>query len=69
MHSGAMRAPLEQGDAPQTDAALDSFAGELSDLCRKHGFGITGTATLFIMEASDYQLNYVVDAGSGLSLR
>jgi hypothetical protein len=52
-----------------TNPKLDTFARELSELCRKHGLGITGNATLFEMEAVDYQMNYIVDQNSNLVLR
>lgn len=48
---------------------LDAFARELSELCRKHGLGITGNATLFEMEPVDYQMNYAVDQNSNLVLQ
>lgn len=54
--------------AEDRKANLDAFLRELSDLSRKHGLGITGAPTLFIMEPVDWQLSYCSDANSNLSL-
>jgi hypothetical protein len=48
---------------------LSAFTAELSDLCRKHGLGITGQPTLFVMERDDYAHNYIVGDDSSLVLR
>lgn len=42
------------------------FAQELSELCRKHGLGLTN-ATVFVMEPEDYLLQYAVDDESCLT--
>jgi hypothetical protein len=46
----------------------DLFATELTDLCRKHGLGITGSATLFVMEYEDHGLKYTVNTDGNLIL-
>jgi hypothetical protein len=62
---------MERGESGVTASTLklEIFIRDLSDLCRKHGIGITGDAILFVMESIDYQLSYQVDEGSSLSLR
>jgi hypothetical protein len=52
----------------RTEPDIEAFTRELSDLCRKYGVGITGSATLFVMEGDDYQLSYRAEDGSTLSL-
>lgn len=44
----------------------DAFVRELSDLGRKHGIGITGDSTLFLLEREDYQFDYTSDPNSKL---
>ena len=46
----------------------DDFLLELSQLGRKHGLGITGSAVLFVLERDDYAFDYSVDAESRLFL-
>jgi hypothetical protein len=53
---------------PHTEPDVEAFTRELSDLCRKYGIGITGSATLFVMEGDDYQLSYRAHDGSTLTL-
>jgi hypothetical protein len=48
--------------------AVDEFTRELSELCRKYGFGIGGHPTLFIMESDDYQFSYSMDQSCNLAL-
>lgn len=62
-------AKIDPEETGATESKLASFLADLSDLCRKHGIGITGDATLFVMEPVDYQLNYQIDANSRLFLR
>lgn len=45
----------------------DAFLVELSALSRKHGIGINGQGTLFLMERTDMQLSYTIDKDSSLS--
>lgn len=47
---------------------LAVFAQELTILCRRHGLGIGGEPTLFVMEYEDQALQYVVDGASQLVL-
>jgi hypothetical protein len=47
---------------------LTAFTRELSDPCRKYGFGLGG-ATLFEMQSDDYRFDYHVDDDSKLVLR
>lgn len=42
------------------------FARDLSDLCRRHGLGLTG-ATVFVMERVDWSLEYVIGEESELT--
>lgn len=44
----------------------DAFARELSSLCRKHGIGVTGDTTLFLMEQEDHQFDYSTGPDSKL---
>ena len=69
MRSSTVTMEREESGATASEEKLHSFVTDLSDLCRKHGLGITGEATLFVMEPVDYQLSYQVDAGSRLSFR
>ena len=69
MRSSAARIELHQNEPIISDAAMSAFARELSDLCRKHGIGITGNPTLFVMEPVDHQLSYHIDDQSNLSFR
>jgi hypothetical protein len=69
MRSSTAKMEREESSATVSNQKLDSFVVDLSDLCRKHGIGITGNPTLFVMEPVDYQLSYHVDAGSNLSFR
>jgi hypothetical protein len=49
---------------------MEAFLSELTDLCRKHRIGITGSPELFVMEApEDDALEYGADADSKLVLR
>jgi hypothetical protein len=47
---------------------IEQFLRDLSDVCREHGFGITGNATLFIMEPEDAAIEYKIDAESNLTV-
>lgn len=38
----------------------DDFAEELTEICRKHGIGIAGEPTLYILEEEDKQYRYAV---------
>ena len=49
-------------------ANLSRFMSEFSYLCRKFKIGITGDASLFIMEGDDLLYDYEVDNYSRLSL-
>jgi hypothetical protein len=51
------------------ETKLNAFAKELSQLSHKYGIGITGDATLFVLEPVDYQLSYYVEDSSKLSLK
>ena len=42
------------------EEAHSLFARELSDLCRKHGVGLTGEPTVFLLEHEDYAYDYGV---------
>ncbi len=53
----------------QTEPNVEAFTRELSELCRKYGIGIAGSATLFVMEGDDYQLSYCAEDGSTLALK
>jgi hypothetical protein len=60
-------ATVSRIDQDQTHAAAaDSFAHELSALCRKYGLGIAGEPTLFVMDREDYAFDYSVDNRSRL---
>lgn len=48
---------------------LDEFLRDLTDTCRKHGIGITGEPTLFVMEPADAALEYAADAESKLTVK
>jgi hypothetical protein len=65
MRNTAAMSRIDQ-DQLHTSGAADSFALELSDLCRRHGVGLSGEPTLFVMERDDYAFNYGVDARSRL---
>ncbi len=47
---------------------LDGFLSDLTAVCAKHGIGITGAPTLFVMEGEDQALRYAVDEDSNLVL-
>lgn len=47
---------------------LSRFMRELSDLSRKFKLGITGDATVYVMEQDDALFDYSLDAGSKLHL-
>jgi hypothetical protein len=65
MRSSAARAdPVEAFDVH----AVDEFTRELSELCRKYGYGIGGHPTLFVMENDDYQFSYSMDQSGNLAL-
>lgn len=65
MRSSAARADhVEASDVH----AVDEFTRELSELCRKYGFGIGGQPTLFAMENDDYQFSYSMDQSGNLAL-
>jgi len=49
---------------PAVDAT--AFERELTQLSRKHGIGIGGSATLFVMETDDFERNYSTDNQSHL---
>ena len=51
-----------------TDANLDNFLRELTDLSRKYGLALTGKPTLFVMEADDHAHSYYADDESRLLL-
>jgi hypothetical protein len=60
--------PANADKAATTEPDLSAFLRDLSELCRRHGLGITGTPILFVMEPEDYQLSYVADADRELLL-
>jgi hypothetical protein len=49
---------------PAVDTA--AFERDLTELSRRHGIGIAGSATLFVMEPDDYDRTYSSDAQSRL---
>lgn len=65
MRSSAARA--DQVEAFDVHS-VDEFARELTELCRKYGFGIGGQPTLFVMENDDYLFSYSTDQGGNLTL-
>jgi hypothetical protein len=54
------RRPLDDMDRCRT------FLADLTQVCARHGIGITGDAVLFVMEPEDYPHHYSVDAESRL---
>jgi len=48
------------------DLKLICFERELTELCRKSGLGLTG-ATVFVMEAEDWALEYSINDQSQLT--
>jgi hypothetical protein len=47
-------------------ADTEAFTRELSELCRKHGLGLTGDTKLFVMERDDFGFDFTADADSKL---
>lgn len=41
-----------------------AFLADLTDICAKHGIGITGDSVLFVMDPEDYPHHYSVEAES-----
>jgi hypothetical protein len=66
MRNSAADPKFYSKESPMTDEAISPFLSELSELCRKHRIGITGDATLFVMEPVDLLLSYSVDENSKL---
>jgi hypothetical protein len=70
MRSDALR---KSKDDFETETLLvdqsDAFAQELTDLSHKHGIGISGSSTVFVMEGvEDRTLAYKIDADGRLQL-
>ncbi len=42
------------------------YLSDLADISKKHGIGLTGKATLFLMEQDDYSRVYRIDETSRL---
>jgi hypothetical protein len=54
--------------AETSSAKLGDFLLALSNLGRFHGFGITGDASVYLLERDDYLFDYSVDSCSRLRL-
>jgi len=67
MRTSPLRKPDEHLE--RTEDRTDAFAQELTELSRKHGIGIAGQATLFVMEDEDHRLSYEVDEESNLRFK
>ena len=50
----------------ETEAQVQNFLHELATLSHKHGVGIAGSPTLFLLERDDYALAYACDDESKL---
>ena len=57
----------EQGHHHADDERLSAFLAELGDLSRRHGFGLTDGAAVYMMEQEDYARSYIVNDQSELS--
>lgn len=57
-------APLVGSDAEKAS----DFARDLTEISRRHGVGISGEPTLFMLEQDDVNLRYDVDDESRLTL-
>ena len=55
-------------DANVSDAQLQEFLRDLTALSHRHGIGITGSPTLFLLERDDFALGYGCDEKSKLTL-
>lgn len=60
-------AATEARAAYVTNAALNAFLAELSELSRRHGIGLTDGATLYLMEPEDFTRSYTASDESELS--
>ena len=69
MLSSPIRIGREELGTTISDPKLEIFVRDLSNLCRKHGIGITGNATLVMMGSVDCELIYQVDGSSIVFLR
>lgn len=56
----------KQTNAFAAQPGVIAFADSLTELCLKHGVGITGEPELFVMQPEDYELSYKVDENSRL---
>jgi hypothetical protein len=68
MHSSTARIEHNESPAGVGSDVLNGFVRDLSNLCRKHGIGIAGDSTLYVMEAEDNSYDYSVDDRSRLIL-
>jgi hypothetical protein len=55
--------------ATATQANTEAFLAALTDLSVKYGIGITGDATLFLLEPEDAPYSYQIDSESKLTRR
>jgi hypothetical protein len=46
---------------PMSDAEVQQFLDELTELCHRHGLGIAGPFDLFVTEADDCDRKYRED--------
>ncbi len=51
---------------PIEQAKADTFLSDLTDLCNRHGIGISGDPLIFEMEQEDYPHVYRIDSKSML---
>lgn len=57
---------LNRVKAADEHRRANAFARDLSEIGRKHGIGIVGEPTLFLMEPEDHQFDYSAGPDSKL---
>jgi hypothetical protein len=68
MRSSTIRIEPDEAHVAVGGDELNAFVRDLSNLSRKHGIGIAGDSTLYVMERDDNSYNYSVDDRSRLIL-
>lgn len=62
-----MATVLERPSATHAHHDVDDFLSELTQLCQRHGVGLTNGAALFLMESEDFSRAFSVNDESELS--
>ena len=57
---------IKESAIMEADENFDLFLQSLTDLCRRHSFGLNGEITVYVMEKEDFSFEMNVDKNSRL---